>query len=138
MTVVLPTRNEVAAIAGGNQRMIRWFEDVTALVRADAIFPAGRLVARVTFDGSGTVAILSAGNVASITDLGVGNYRANFAEPQADTAYTAVANCSGTGGAAVTQWVRIVAKTTGYVEVVVLDQTGTARDSDNVNVAVFR
>lgn len=154
MTVVLPTRNEVAALAGGNQRMIRWFEDVTrfasptgladaqAFLRGDGAwvdpFPNGQLRARVTFNGSGTVAIQSAGNVASITDLGVGNYRINFATSLVDTAYTAVANCSQTGGAAVTQWVRLGPRTTTSLEIFVLDQTGTARDSDSVNVAVFR
>jgi hypothetical protein len=29
MTVTLPTRNELAQIAGGNQRYIKWLEDVT-------------------------------------------------------------------------------------------------------------
>jgi len=47
----------------------------------------------VNFNGTGTVAIRAAGNVASITDNGTGDYTLNFttAMPNANYAYT----CSG-------------------------------------------
>ena len=41
----------------------------------------------VNFNGQGTVAIREAFNVSSITDLGGGHYRVNFASPMASTNY---------------------------------------------------
>lgn len=41
----------------------------------------------VNFDGTGTVAIRSDGNVSSITDLAVGNYTANFSNSFSDANY---------------------------------------------------
>lgn len=42
----------------------------------------------VNFNGTGTVSIRGAGNVASITDNGTGDYTINFATPMPDTNYT--------------------------------------------------
>lgn len=46
----------------------------------------------VNFNGKGTVAIIRAFNVSSITDLGTGNYRINFTTPMPDTNYACVAS----------------------------------------------
>jgi len=54
----------------------------------------------VSFNGSGTVAILGAGNVTSITDRGVGLYTANLAVALPDTNAAAIAGCRGDGGEA--------------------------------------
>lgn len=43
----------------------------------------------VNFNGQGTVAIRASGNVSSVTDLGVGNYRVNFINAMPDTNYIA-------------------------------------------------
>ena len=43
----------------------------------------------VNFNGTGTVAIRSSGNVSSITDIGVGQYRINFTTAMTDTNYVA-------------------------------------------------
>lgn len=42
----------------------------------------------VNFNGTGTVAIRSGGNVSSITDGGVGLYTANFTNALSDVSYT--------------------------------------------------
>ena len=42
----------------------------------------------VNFNGTGTVAIRDSYNVSSITDVGTGNYTANFASAMADTNYS--------------------------------------------------
>lgn len=42
----------------------------------------------VNFIGTGTVSIRAAGNVDSITDLGTGNYRVNFATAMPDANYS--------------------------------------------------
>lgn len=44
----------------------------------------------VKFNGSGTVAINAAGNVSSVTDLGVGQYRVNFTTAMPDANYAAL------------------------------------------------
>lgn len=46
------------------------------------------------FNGQGTVAIRASGNVSSITDLGTGRYRVNFATAMPDANYAAVGNCT--------------------------------------------
>ena len=46
----------------------------------------------VNFNGTGTVAIRGSGNVSSITDNGVGNYRVNFTTALVDANYSAVAS----------------------------------------------
>jgi hypothetical protein len=113
MTVTLPTRNELAQIAGGNQRYIKWLEDVTkgvaglgplatlaptgtadatTFLRGDGAwadpFPNGKLMARVNFNGTGVIAIRSAANVASITDNGTGDYTINFSPALSDANYS--------------------------------------------------
>lgn len=50
----------------------------------------------VNFNGTGTVAIRASGNVASITDNGVGDYTVNFTTAMEDANYAANANaCIG-------------------------------------------
>lgn len=44
----------------------------------------------VNFNGTGTVAIRAAGNVSSITDNGVGDYRVNFTSAMTDSNYSVV------------------------------------------------
>jgi hypothetical protein len=48
----------------------------------------------VRFNGIGTVAIIGSGNVSSISDIGTGLYRINFATSMPDTNFTAVGNCA--------------------------------------------
>lgn len=50
----------------------------------------------VTFNGTGTVAILDSFGVSSVSDLGVGNYGVNFITTLADANYSAVATCDST------------------------------------------
>lgn len=52
----------------------------------------GSAKARVCFNGTGTVAILSAFNVSSITDNGTGDYTANFTTAFADINYSVAAS----------------------------------------------
>lgn len=49
----------------------------------------------VNFNGTGTVAIRSSGNVSSITDLGTGLYTVNFTTAMTDVNYSVVAVASG-------------------------------------------
>lgn len=51
----------------------------------------------VNFNGTGTVAILASGNVSSITDNGVGNYKINFTTQMVDNNYAASGSVSNRG-----------------------------------------
>ncbi|MBE0469606.1 MAG: hypothetical protein IBX55_08900 [Methyloprofundus sp.] len=53
----------------------------------------------VNFNGTGTVAIRASGNVSSITDLGVGRYRVNFATAMIDADYAVIVGTGGTSEA---------------------------------------
>lgn len=48
----------------------------------------------VSFNGTGTVAILASGNVSSITDSAVGKYIVNFTTAMPDANYSSQANCA--------------------------------------------
>lgn len=48
----------------------------------------------VSFNGTGTVAILASGNVSSITDSAVGKYIVNFTTAMSDANYSSQANCA--------------------------------------------
>lgn len=50
----------------------------------------------VNFNGTGTLTINSAGNVSSITDIGVGQYTLNFTKAFVDTKYAIVFGVSDT------------------------------------------
>lgn len=51
----------------------------------------------VNFNGTGTVVILASGNVSSITDNGVGNYKINFTTQMVDNNYAASGSVSNRG-----------------------------------------
>jgi hypothetical protein len=91
------------------------------------------------FNGTGTVAIRASGNVSSISDFGVGDYRLNFTTAMPDTNYAAVfgngwngQRDSGTNGAATT-YLNII---TGFTSNT--SGGGTGADQDTVQVAIFR
>ena len=95
----------------------------------------------VNFNGIGTVAIRSSGNVSSITDNGTGDYKVNFTSAMPDANYATVAskthttvesNCNiniGSPGAA--------GYTTSLVNIRTIEN-GTSVDTSQLNVAIFR
>ena len=91
----------------------------------------------VNFNGTGTVAIRASGNVSSITDLGVGNYRVNFTTNMPDVNYATVASAKDTGN-----WGTVANpqdNQTTYAQITTLINNGTAEaDPGVVCVAIFR
>ena len=65
---------------------------VKTALNASGTAPIYACRAWVNFDGTGTVAIRKSGNVSSITDLGTGRYRVNFATAMQDANYAFVAS----------------------------------------------
>ena len=95
----------------------------------------------VNFNGTGTVAIRSAHNVSSITDLGTGTYQVNFASPMASANYCALAQSATQATGVQLQY---QATMTDYLTTSVTVRTGQSGtsthsivDNEIVNVAVF-
>ena len=92
----------------------------------------------VNFNGGGTINIVGSGNVSSITDFGVGAYRANFTIAMPDANYIAVP-ASGRDQASDTGNVVAYVNTTGSVDISTFSEgTSTRQDVSVVGVAVFR
>ena len=69
----------------------------TSLTTASGSAPSYSVRAWVNFNGLGTVAIRTSGNVSSITDIGTGRYTVNFTTAMPDANY-AVSGMSGNEG----------------------------------------
>jgi hypothetical protein len=98
----------------------------------------------VNFNGTGTVAIRGSGNVSSITDLGVGNYRVNFSTSMPDANYNAVSQATNGTGIGVDDQRRFISAPSGSYATGSF-QIGTVTPADNafaaatvVNVSIFR
>ena len=92
----------------------------------------------VNFNGTGTVAINSSGNVTSITDNSTGNYTINFTTAMPDANYSAVFTGRYSSGQA-NQGIGIVSQTTSAVRVIMgTPSNNTVQDFDIVCAAVIR
>lgn len=85
----------------------------------------------VNFNGTGTVAIRSSGNVSSITDNGTADYTVNFTNALADANYATVATNN------VNTYTAIKPATTPSTTSVTFNIGGTG-DASIMNVAIFR
>ena len=94
----------------------------------------------VNFNGTGTVAIRAAGNVSSITDVGTGDYRVNFANAMPDANYATLTTTSHNIG--VSQGFgsfNTNDQTTTQTSILrVITPAGANYDSPIVNFAIFR
>lgn len=90
----------------------------------------------VNFNGTGTVAIRSSGNVSSITDNGTGDYTVNFSTAMPDANYSAVGT-QGLGGISVYFHPTTPFQTSG-VRVVASNTSGGGVDAQFVCVSIFR
>ena len=103
----------------------------------------GTAKAWVNFNGTGTVAIRRAFNVASITDNGTGNYTLNFTTAMTDANYawsgSYGADNSSTLGfiAGVASVALATSKTASSLRINSAYGTGTANDIASVSVTVF-
>ena len=94
----------------------------------------------VNFNGTGTVAIRSSGNVTSITDNGTGDYTVNFTTAMPDANYSLVGTTSSDSVAITMIYVNgsNTALTTTTARLQVANISTTAVDRSYVGVAVFR
>jgi len=89
----------------------------------------------VNFNGSGTVAIRSSGNVTSITDNGAGDYTLNITTALPDANYAVVA-CGENNRIALTNVSRT--NTTTAAHILVITVSNVLADSSVVTASVFR
>ena len=94
----------------------------------------------VNFDGTGTVAIRDSYNVASITDIGAGDYTANFAVAMADVNYSATCS-AGRAAAGSGNNTGASIDNTGYLttacEFFTTNNAGTPTDASIIAITVF-
>jgi hypothetical protein len=84
------SNNIVLSDGDGNPRLkMDSTGQLSSLIVGVGLFEDYGCRAWVNFNGTGTVAIRGSGNVSSVTDLGVGNYRVNFTTAMPDVNYAA-------------------------------------------------
>ena len=95
----------------------------------------------VNFNGTGTVAIRSSGNVTSITDHAVGKYTINFTTAMPDANYSVAGSAlhtDGTGFAMTVSLTSLATPVAGSCRISVAVPTIGFADPSVVDVAVFR
>ena len=94
----------------------------------------------VNFNGTGTPAIRSSGNVSSITDNGTGDYTINFTTAMPDANYAAIVTAGDTTTAAASAYVGWAAVyAAGSLRIGVSNNnTDLSIDAPNINVVIFR
>tara|TARA_R110001606_G_scaffold139269_1_gene277740 strand:- start:200 stop:580 length:381 start_codon:yes stop_codon:yes gene_type:complete len=99
----------------------------------------GSAKAWVNFNGTGTVAIRDSLNVASLTDVGTGNYTVNISSAFANTSVSCPSSSHNTGVAFITS-PKTEASTTSTVQHLIAAVTGNApqvADASINSVAIF-
>jgi hypothetical protein len=118
--------------------------EIPSVLNASGSAPMFACRAWVNFNGTGTVAIVSSGNVSSITDNGVGDYTINFTTAMPDANYILAGNAKTESAS-----LRFAAigvnqssvKTTSSCGILVNNDTGSGAsfvDSSAVHIAIFR
>lgn len=122
-------------VSGGWQAWVRVID--SALLSAPGSAPLFAPRAWGLINGTGTVAVLAAGNLASVTDLGAGDYRLTWTTAQQDANYAVIGSCNGgifmdDGGAAAE------AKTTTTARISTMNLAGARADFSRISFAVVR
>ena len=110
---------------------------VKTALNATGTAPIYACRAWVNFNGIGTVAIRASGNVSSITDNGVGNYRVNFTTAMPDSLASVVAS-SDAGAGAGDKGPYLGSISTTSASIFTYNSAGALVDSQIIDIAVFR
>ena len=85
--------------------------------------------------------IRSSGNVSSVSDNGTGDYTVNFATSMPDVNYSIVGSSGGqnsTSAGAVYLYDQATARTVSFCRLLLITTTGSATDTPQINIAIFR
>ena len=111
---------------------------VDALSTASGSAPSYSARAWVNFNGTGTVAINSSGNVSSITDNGTGDYTVNFTTAMPDANYS-VSGFSGTNRLVAWNQTNLNYSTTGLrIAHTTAGSSETDDRAERISVNIFR
>ena len=139
-TLTLPTATTTVVGTDATQSFTNKSFDSASVPTVSGTAPLYFCRAWVNFNGTGTVAIRSSGNVSSITDNGTGNYTVNFTTAMPDANYSCVTGIKDDTGAApsISFGVTGGIYSTTQVRLQAWTYTGATYDSSIVNVAIFR
>lgn len=133
------TATEAQAIAGTEDSLLLTPAKLRSGLNASGSAPVYACRAWVTFNGTGTPAVIASGNVSSITDNGTGDYTVNFTTAISDTHYAVI--CSASNSVNVFVYRPNGVKTVSSAEVRCATVTGSSPviiDAAEVCVAIFR
>lgn len=132
------------SVAGGAKKKTEfsavwdWVRNkILSLFGASGAAPVFACRAWVNFNGTGTVAIRSSGNVSSVTDLGTGSYRVNFTTALPDDGYAVVLGASYTNATSAIDQTVSGGRLAASVQVQHFE-SGTLADTSDFSVAIFR
>lgn len=138
-TGVVELANNAEAAAGTDTARAVTPAGLRAGMNATGSAPVYACRAWVKFNGIGTVAINSSGNVSSITDNGVGDYTVNFSTGMQDADYNVVTGCSTSSTANnVLNRASDTPATTTAVRLRGCSSAGNPLDISELSVAIFR
>jgi len=133
-----PAANTIAASTSGTERMrIDSSGNLQFNSGYGSVATAYGCRAWVNFNGTGTVAIRSSGNVTSITDNGTGLYTINLTTAMPDVNYVVTASSNANSGFAYNNPTGTT-YTASAVQLGFANAAGTYYDGSIVNAAIFR
>ena len=109
---------------------------VKTALNASGTTPIYACRAWVNFNGTGTVAIRASGNVSSITDNGLGQYKVNFITAMPDNSYSVAGNADNASSLATITG--FYPATQNYCLAKIYTTGGGFVDRDTVNISIFR
>jgi hypothetical protein len=132
--------NIVLSDGDGNPRLkMSSTGQLSSLIVGVGLFEDFGCRAWVNFNGTGTVAIRASGNVSSITDTSVGDYRVNFTTAMPDAFYSAHFNAHCDGIAASLGNAITTNRSTTQVRVISYNPNGVGtQDPETADAAIFR
>ena len=141
-----PTNGYFLAAQSGNTGGLTWtaapssYADSDALSLFNASGSAGVYACRawVNFNGTGTVAIRSSGNVSSITDQATGQYRINFGTAMQDVNYSVAQSHGRNDTTAIHGFMTHGDFATGSFDLETANTATSAADFKQITLAVFR
>lgn len=90
----------------------------------------------VNFNGTGTISITGSGNISSLADIGVGDYRVNLSNAMPDSTYSCQGMAGNTGSPS--GYAEGGPNGTGQVYVYTLNRSGSLADFNQVQFAIIR
>jgi len=140
---ITTTSAQATTSAAGKVELATQAEVDTGSDTARAVTPAtlksspGAAKAWVTFNGTGTPAIIGSYNVSSITDNGMGDYTINFTVPLPNANYVFTGIATGASNIGVVRQKAAIAPTVSALTIQVTNSSGSPIDSTRVDIVVF-